>query len=193
MTPRKDGSSKRSSRRPSPERRGAPRRRRRGRRGPSTGGLGRVLLFSAGLVGLALLAARHFDAEGPAGVAADPVPWAQGRVRVEVLNGGGVNGMARAATGVLREGGFDVVSFGNASTFDPAQPSVVIDRVGRVDLAQAVATTLGINNVQSDPDPNLYVDVSVVLGQEWDGPQDAATDEVPEPRAAWDPRSWLAR
>jgi hypothetical protein len=195
MTPRRSSSSGRSGRRSSSARgSGVRRRARRGRRRGRSGGLGRVLLVSGALVGLAALGARHFDVESPDGVAADPVPWTQERVRVEVLNGGGVNGMARAATGALRDAGFDVVTFGNAPVFDPSRPSVVIDRVGRTDLAQAVATALGIDNVQSDPDPNLYVDVSVVLGQDWVGPQDdTTTDEVPEPHAPWDPRSWLAR
>ena len=40
-----------------------------------------------------------------------PIIWTDGRVRVEVANGGGVARMARAATGVLREAGFDVVDF----------------------------------------------------------------------------------
>ena len=38
-----------------------------------------------------------------------------GRVRVEVLNAGGVPGMASRATDHLRESGFDVVYYGNAS------------------------------------------------------------------------------
>jgi predicted NBD/HSP70 family sugar kinase len=39
---------------------------------------------------------------------------------------------------------------------------VVIDRVGRPDLAEAVANALGIPNVLTQPDPNLFVDVTVV-------------------------------
>jgi hypothetical protein len=164
------------------------------RKGGGGGGMGRVLLFAAGLVGVALLAARFFDgAASDAGVAVDPAPWTQGRVRIEVLNGGGVNGMARAATEVLRDSGFDVVSFGNAAAFDPSRPSAVVDRVGRTDMALAVAKALGIDSVQTDPDPNLYVDVSVVLGQEWMAPVATTADEAPEPRAPWDPRSWLDR
>ena len=53
-------------------------------------------------------------------------PVVDGRVTVEVLNAGGVSGMARAATVALRSAGFDVVSFGNASSFDQVE-SVVVD------------------------------------------------------------------
>jgi len=121
------------------------------------------------------------------------VPAPQGRVRVEVLNAGGVSGMAREVTGVLREGGFDVVDFGNASSVDPERPSSVIDRIGRPDLAQAVADALGIDNVLSEPNPNLYVDVSVLLGSEWTRPDPVRDEERRGGRAWWDPRAWLSR
>jgi hypothetical protein len=131
------------------------------------------------------------DVPADAAPSATPALWTQGRVRIEVLNAGGAAGMARRATSVLREAGFDVVSYGNlSSTFDPSRPSSVIDRVGRMDIAQAVANTLGIDNVQSDPDPNLYIDVSVVLGHEWIGEGSPADAEV-DPRPFWDPRSWF--
>lgn len=117
----------------------------------------------------------------------------QGRVRVEVLNAGGVSGMAREVTGVLREVGFDVVDFGNASSFDLERPSSVIDRIGRPDLAQAVADALGIDNVLSEPNPNLYVDVSVLLGSEWTRPDPVRDEERRGGRAWWDPRAWLSR
>lgn len=91
------------------------------------------------------------------------------RVRVEVLNGGGVGGAARRATEFARAIGFDVVYFGNAASFDRVE-SEVVDRVGRPELAEAVAEALGIGNVRSEPDPDLYVDVSVVLGSRWEPP-----------------------
>ena len=114
------------------------------------------------------------------------------RVRVEVLNAGGVSGVARDATMHLRDIGFDVVHFGNARAFD-RDSSVVIDRVGRTDLAQAVANALGIHNVRSEPDPNLFVDVTVLLGRTWSGPAGAIAVGERPPRAPWDPRGWLGR
>jgi hypothetical protein len=114
------------------------------------------------------------------------------RVRVEVLNAGGVGGVARDATLRLRDAGFDVVHFGNARAFD-RDSSVVIDRVGRPDLAEAVANALGIPNVLTQPDPNLFVDVTVLLGRTWSGPAGAAAPGEPPERARWDPRGWLGR
>lgn len=164
-------------------------RKKRGKTG--SGGVWRTLAAVAGVVALGALGAYLApDVPADAAPSVTPALRTQGRVRIEVLNAGGVAGMARRATGVLRESGFDVVSYGNASTFDPSRPSSVIDRVGRMDIAQAVANTLGIDNVQSDPDPNLYIDVSVVLGHEWIGEGSPADAEV-DPRPFWDPRSWF--
>ena len=57
--------------------------------------------------------------------------------------------------------------WGNAATFDH-DTSVVLDRVGRPDLARAVARHLNIRRVRSEPDSNLYLDVTVVLGAAWE-------------------------
>lgn len=119
------------------------------------------------------------------------VVWNGARVRVDIENAGGVTGMARAATDLLRPAGFDVVKYGNASSFDPDLQTAVIDRVGRNDQAQAVAKVLGIDNVLSEPDPNLYVDVTVVLGRAWDLDVLSSQIEVPGPWSWWDPRGWF--
>ncbi len=91
------------------------------------------------------------------------------RITIDVRNGGGVAGMARTATDHLRESGFDVVSLGNASTFGH-DTTVVIDRVGDAEKAAAVARALGVERVESVPDSNLFVDVSVLLGADWAAP-----------------------
>lgn len=115
------------------------------------------------------------------------------RVRVEVLNGGGRPGAARSVTTLLRDTGFDVVYFGNAASFE-YDSSRVVDRVGDAEKASAVARALGIGNVLSEPDPNLYVDVSVVVGADWDGRLTPDAPVRPERgRRWWDPRSWLRR
>lgn len=116
---------------------------------------------------------------------------AQGeRVRVEVLNGGGVPGRAGEATEALRDAGFDVVFFGNAATFD-LDSSVVLDRVGDPEPARAVADVLGIRNVRSEPDSNLYLDVTVMVGSEWAPAQRDPGGEQTPARRWWDPRGWF--
>lgn len=101
------------------------------------------------------------------------------RVRVDIRNAGGVPGAARTATERLREIGYDVVDFGNAEQFD-LDASVVIDRVGDLETAAQVAQVLGIGRVHQEPDPNLFVDVTVRLGADW---ADAVQGRAREPRA----------
>lgn len=91
---------------------------------------------------------------------------AEDRVRVEVLNGAGIPGLARAATRELRDRDFDVVYFGNAGGA-LRESSVVLDRVGRPELAERVARALGIATMESEPDSSLYLEATVILGKDW--------------------------
>lgn len=100
------------------------------------------------------------------------------RVRVEVLNAGGVSGLARRATDHLRDRGFDVVYMGNAGTFEQ-QATVVVARTADIDAARRVAAALGTDSIAVEPDPQLYVDATVRLGQDWPPAQpDSAADGV---------------
>jgi hypothetical protein len=115
-------------------------------------------------------------------------PLVSGRVKVQVLNGGGLPGVAWEATQALRDLGFDVVSYGNAGTFSQ-DSSVVMDRVGHLDTARLVAGAMGIERVRSRPDSTLLVDVTVLLGPEWTLPH----EPVPEDESApwWDIRRFF--
>jgi hypothetical protein len=97
--------------------------------------------------------------------------------RIEVLNASGRSGLARAATGRLRDGGFDVVHFGNAAGFS-GDSSIVITRTADDTVARAVARHLGIELVQAGPDTSLLVDATVILGRDWsaNGTADADTE-----------------
>jgi hypothetical protein len=164
-------------------------------RSAASGGKGRLqtiglfvlLLLVAVLVGslAAGLVARRGG--GDDRVAADsgraPVrggaPRPTERVRVEVLNASGVPGLARKGTELLRDGGFDVVSYGNAPGFAP-DTSLVLDRVGRMELARSVADVVQIPRVYARPDSNVFVDVTVVLGRDWAAEnQDSPAEENP--------------
>jgi hypothetical protein len=106
-----------------------------------------------------------------------PAPWA--RVRVEVLNAGGVRGMAATARDELRDAGFDVVHYGNASTFD-AERSEVILRAGAENAARDVAQALGIDRLRVEPDSTLLVEVTVLLGSDWED-RETRRARTPEP------------
>ncbi len=104
--------------------------------------------------------------ETPAAASA-PAGWWEGRrIRVEVLNGAGIVQLARRATDRLREDEFDVVYYGNAEEFD-RDTSVAIARLDSVEPARRVADALGLRKVRHDPDRNLYLDVTVILGRDW--------------------------
>jgi len=90
------------------------------------------------------------------------------RVRVEIINGTKTRGLARRATRLLRDRGFDVVTY---STSERTQDStVVLDRSNHSDWARLVAQALGGARVEARPDTSRYVDVTVVLGVSWRPP-----------------------
>ena len=197
-------SARRKNGRPARRRRSAARKRGPSRGRGTSGRVARLVsLVTVGITGIAVgigIGTEAIDLDTIfAGERADsttevldlaPV-WSgpNGDVEVEVLNGGGVAGMAGKATDRLRQAGFDVVVYGNASSFDAERPSAVIARTGNTGMARAVADTLGIDNVLSDPNPNLYVDVTVVVGGAWTGPPERTPDGVT--RRLWDPRTWF--
>lgn len=116
---------------------------------------------------------RHETPAAPAasgGVEVSPI-------RVEVLNGGGEGGMARRATEALRARGFDVVYYGNADEF-VHDSSVAIARGATLEPAQRVADALGLPRVERDPDRGLYLDVTVILGTDWEGAPAANGEET---------------
>ena len=131
--------------------------------------VGTLATFLVMLVAGGLLASGIFQFYAPEAPPApiEAPPADLGRVRVEIRNAGGRSGMARKATDYLRDLGFDVVYFGNADRFDQ-QETVVVDRVGRLDKARAVADVLDAATVISEADSTLYLDVTVLLGAEWD-------------------------
>jgi hypothetical protein len=148
----------------------------------------RVLVVAAVALAVGLGMVRWAErTEERAQAVVEPPPVDE-RIRVEVLNGGGRSGMARAGTDFLREFGFDVVALGNARAFD-RDSSVVLDRVGRPDWAARVARAMGIAHVETQRDSTRYVDVSVILGAEWEPPGPEVTSEEEEAGLSWwDPR-----
>lgn len=90
------------------------------------------------------------------------------RIEVEVLNASGVPGLARRATFLLRDAGFDVVDAGNAR--ERRDSTLVLDRTGHPDWARLAARAMGGAPVAERPDTSRYVDVSVLIGKDWRPP-----------------------
>jgi LytR cell envelope-related transcriptional attenuator len=87
-------------------------------------------------------------------------------IEVRVLNGCGTPGAGRHMAGRLRGLNFDVVDSGNAENFSYAQ-TLVIGHSNLVETARAVAGAIGCKQVSSRPDNLAMVDVTVILGQDW--------------------------
>jgi LytR cell envelope-related transcriptional attenuator len=90
------------------------------------------------------------------------------RVRVQVLNATNVSGLARRATMVLRDHGFDVVETGN--TKGPLDTTLVLDLSGHPEWAHRIAGVLAPARVQARKDTSRYLDIAVVLGSTWRPP-----------------------
>ncbi|MGH7719159.1 MAG: LytR C-terminal domain-containing protein [Gemmatimonadaceae bacterium] len=91
------------------------------------------------------------------------------RIRVEVLNASRTRGLARRATMLLRDRGFDVVETGSASQLRDS--TLVLDRSGRLEWATLAAQVLGEGvTVEQRLDTSRYLDVTVLLGAAWRPP-----------------------
>jgi hypothetical protein len=88
-------------------------------------------------------------------------------VQLEVLNGTAEPKAAQRLTEALRSGGFDVVDMGNYKSSSVAR-TTVIGRTADRSAALSVASYLGVdkNSVLQQPDKNLYLDVSVIIGKD---------------------------
>jgi hypothetical protein len=122
-----------------------------------------MLGHSPGEVGLPTAAIKVFSPQvrAPDGV----------RIRVEILNATATRGLALAATRLLRDRGFDVVSIGNAPT--QRDSTLVIDRTAHPHWARLAGDALGQARVETRLDSSRYVDITVLLGADWAPPAKA--------------------
>lgn len=88
-------------------------------------------------------------------------------IQLEVLNGTTEPKAAQKLTEALRSGGFDVVDMGNYK-FSNVARTTVIGRTADQSAANSVASFLGVDKgfVLKQPDKNLYLDVSVIIGKD---------------------------
>lgn len=87
------------------------------------------------------------------------------RIRVEIVNATRTRGLARRATRLLRDRGFDVVTYTTSGTTQDS--TVVLDRTNHAEWARLVGQALGGARVEARPDTSRYVDVTVVIGTTW--------------------------
>lgn len=82
-----------------------------------------------------------------------------------MLNGTPRQGLARQGTRQLRRQGLDVVYFGTADA--PSDSTRILLRRGPPDAAARVRSALGVGAIAPMPDSLRRVDVTVILGQDF--------------------------
>lgn len=88
------------------------------------------------------------------------------RIRVQVVNTTRTRGLARRATHLLRDQGFDVVDMVTGGP--PRDTTIVLDRSGHPEWAGRVAKLLGpAARMEARPDSSHYLDITVLLGSRW--------------------------
>jgi len=90
-------------------------------------------------------------------------------VRLQVLNGCGVTGIAGRTRDWLVRNGYDVRDVGNAARQDYRQ-SQIINRSGNLTAARELADLLGIDRslISSRSDaPSLQVDLTLIIGRDY--------------------------
>ncbi len=103
---------------------------------------------------------KFISDEGPAPIA--------DLINIEILNGSGNPGQAQSLRNFLIEYEFNVVHYGNALRND-YENTIVIDRVGNLTLAKRVADIINCKEVYTRIDKTLLVDVTVIIGNDFEG------------------------
>ncbi|MCC7052284.1 MAG: LytR C-terminal domain-containing protein [Gemmatimonadaceae bacterium] len=138
---------------------------------------GRQLLlggFALAVIAVGVFGARRFTQRDSIVATGDTTSAPQGqRVLVEVLNASGVAGLARRATFLIRDRGFDVVTYGT----DPGgrrSGTVVVDYSNKPEAAERMARVLGGAQVERGRDSlDRGLDLTVKLGTSYRPPADA--------------------
>lgn len=86
-------------------------------------------------------------------------------IKVEVLNGSGVNGLAGRVASMLEKQGFEVIEIGNADGMEYSSTHVY-DRKGKGENARKVAKVINVNGYKVDINEKNDADVTVILGKD---------------------------
>ncbi len=102
------------------------------------------------------------SAHAPAGV----------RITIRVVNATNIKGLAKRATTWLRDFGYDVVDFDSAPK-QARTESLIEVHTGHDDWGERVRKALGTGRVTARPDTLRYVDLTVLVGSDWQPPPES--------------------
>ncbi len=111
-------------------------------------------------------AAKNAAAETPDGKSAERVP-SRAPATVEVWNASSKKGLALEVARKLRQGGFDVVKWGN---YDSRQMRTFVrDHAGKTEQARAIAALLDSSRAEvfTRLEANPLVDIEVIIGEDY--------------------------
>ncbi len=93
----------------------------------------------------------------------DGVLWGQG-IRVVVLNGTGIDGLAARTAETLVRHGYEVLDVANAER--KTASTLILDHRGQTRRAQRVSSLLGGAVISAAPDADNPADVTIILGED---------------------------
>ena len=91
------------------------------------------------------------------------------RVRVRVINTTTTRGLARRATLLLRDFGYDVVDFDTDARRRRATTMIQV-HTGQDENASRIRRVLGTGEMETVPDSLRYLDLTILLGRDWQPP-----------------------
>lgn len=99
----------------------------------------------------------------------DARPPAGERVRVRVVNASNRAGIARRATLLLRDFGYDVVDF-DTERRQLRDTTEIVVHTGHDDWGARVRRAMGVGATVARPESLRFVDVTVLIGRDWTPP-----------------------
>jgi uncharacterized UBP type Zn finger protein len=88
-------------------------------------------------------------------------------IRVEVLNGCGVDRLAIKVATILRKRGFNVVKIGDARRNDYVKTVVIERSSDDMENAKYFARRIGCKHIGKDVDPALYLEITLFIGKDY--------------------------
>ncbi|MDZ7292965.1 MAG: LytR C-terminal domain-containing protein [candidate division KSB1 bacterium] len=136
-------------------------------------GLFSLMLWGLGIVNLLLIASsirNHFSTGNEHAISSEApvVTVPDAALKIEVLNGCGVDGLARKVADYLKKQGFDPVNITNFERSDIPR-TMIIDRISNSsENGRKLARVLGLSDdyVSYLSSPERMVAVSVIIGQD---------------------------
>ncbi|MHB0999954.1 MAG: LCP family protein [Armatimonadota bacterium] len=88
-----------------------------------------------------------------------------GLPKVEILNGSGIAGAAQIVADTFRQYGYEVISVGNADSFDYTSSEVISHKPDTQGL-ENISTIVNTNVLKQEPNPSAQADVTIIIGKD---------------------------